>query len=515
MQPRPPATNPQKEEKVIGYVTFPYKGAAFALQKRAEQLNNTTYAVKQYIHTLREASQVSIDGHKKARELFILPSLYFADPTPSLSDSSTIKDTTPTKDSADLFCKDGLKSLLDQHTIHHDETAEAIGTGLNDPVIALHGVVEELDEQKAQINILLGKDRLGKSHHHQEETVCAAKSELNKTISSLSKTCCTGYSPPTAYLNPHTICRDAKYRMKEYLKMEHDYQTRCLQEQAALKLLENEIFTTLQRIPLEQEKIMSPLMDKCIEIMAEVEPKTVGFHALTDWTAFESKHAGELAREEEVRPITFTEKDHQHDSQFLEFRVLQLDNLHIYHNLRKNSPKAKPKSDESLGIKLKRAVTLTRHDYAPRGTWTISMGGHLIEYDHKAHAVLSIFNLRKCKLGALSQMDPVSNKKSSTYCYITLHGQKVHEPSERKKHRRKKEYRFRAPWGIAQIVYQELTKYCLLAEEKGSEKVEKKAGVQQQAEQEMEQETSSEDTVAGTDPGDMAVYSYTPPTVEV
>ena len=64
MQPHPPVTNPQKEEKVIGYITFQYRGAAFALQKRAEQLNNTIYAVKQFIHTLRQVSQVSIDGDK-------------------------------------------------------------------------------------------------------------------------------------------------------------------------------------------------------------------------------------------------------------------------------------------------------------------------------------------------------------------------------------------------------------------------------------------------------------------
>src|SRR5271154_4718359 len=135
--------------------------------------------------------------------------------------------------------------------------------------------------------------------------------------------------------------------------------------------------------------------------------------------------------------------------------------LHIYHKLHKQESSHKSKTDESLRIKLKRAVTLSRHDYAVRGTWTISVGGHLIEYDRKEHAVLSMFNLRKCIVGVLSQKDPRSNKQSSTYCYFALYGQKVHEPSEKKKNRMKKEYKFRAPWGIAQAVHLELSKFCL------------------------------------------------------
>ena len=472
MPTRPQTRAAPKEEKVVGYVTFPYKGAAFALQKRAEQLDNTVYAVKQHIHTLRQASQIAIEGHKKAKDFLTLPSQLFEDPIPCLPGSSITKDTPPIKDIApkdDLLSEDGVKSLLSQFACHDEKLAETV-CKLNDPSIFLRAPVEELSERKCQINTLLSKDRLGKSHHHQEETVCTAASELNKTIASLSQACCIAYTPLSPYHDPHTICRDAKFRMKEYLTMECNYESRCLEEQAAERILEKEVFRIFQGIPVEQEKIMAPLVDKCNEILAEVETKVMEFHALTDWTAFESKHVDQFAREEETRPIVLTEENHPDDSQFFEYQVMQLDNLHIYHKLRKQESSHKPKTDESLGIKLKRAVTLSRHDYAHRGTWTISVGGHLIEYDRKEHAVLSMFNLRKCRLGVLSQKDPRSNKQSSTYCYFALYGQKVHEPSEKKKHRMKKEYKFRAPWGIAQAVHLELSKFCLPVEEKGSEK---------------------------------------------
>jgi len=453
---------PPKEEKVVGYVTFPYKGAAFALQKRAEQLDYAVYALKQHIHTLRQASQVAIDSNNKAKELLTLPSQLFKHPVPSLPRSPIAQDRSATKDITpdnDLLSEDGLKALINQLASQEEKIAETVRK-LNDPITSLRGPVEELNQQKRQINNLLSKDRLGKSHHHQEETVCTAASELNKTIASLSHACCAAYTPTSPYYDPHTICRDGKFRMKEYLTMECNYETRCLEEQAVESILEKEVFRIVQGIPVEQEKIMPPLMGKCNEILAEVETKTMEFHALTDWIAFESKHADQFAREEETRPIILTEENHPDDAQFLEYQVMQLDNLHIYHKLRNQDSSNKLRTDESFGTKLKRAVTLSRHDYAPRGTWTISVGGHLISYDRKEHAVLSMFNLRKCRLGVLSQKDPQSNRQSSTYCYFALYGQKVHEPSDKKKHRMK-EYKFRAPWGIAQAVHLELSKFCL------------------------------------------------------
>jgi len=477
----------------LRYVTFPHKGAALALQKRAEQLDNAVYAVKQHIHTLRQASQIATEAHKKSSELLELPSQLFVNPLASLPGSPIADDTPVTKGitpNHDLFSEEGLKSLINQLACHHEKIAGAVGR-LNDPIIYLRGPVEELNEQKSQINLLLSKDRLGKSHHHQEATVCTAASESSKTITSLSRACCTAYSHPSPYHDPHTICRDAKFRMTEYLTMECNYGTCCLEEQSAQRILEKEFFRIFQGIPVEQEKIVTLLMDKCNEILAEVETKTSEFHALTDWTAFESRHADRFATEEETKPIVLTEENHPDDAQFLEYQLMQLDNLHIYHKLRKQEWSNKPKTDESLGIKLKHAVTLSRHDYAPRGTWTISMVGHLVEYDCKKHAVRSMFNLRKCRLGVLSQKDPQSNKQSRTNCYFALYGRKVHEPSDKKKRRLKKEYKFRAPWGIAQALHLELSKFCLPAEEK---ECEKKGGKPVETEVVREQKEKDEDT---------------------
>jgi len=291
--------------------------------------------------------------------------------------------------------------------------------------------------------------------------------------------------------------------MKKYLRMENKYGIRCLEEQAAEKALEGQVFKVLQGIPVEQDKIMLQLMDKMNESLRGVHSSALGLQALTDWATFEERYADQMAREEETNPTVLTAQNHPDETQFNESRVLQLDNLHIYHKLRNPDSSDKPKTGESLGAKLKRVATSTKHDYAARGTWIISVGGNLIEYDCKNHQLLTIFNLRKCRLSVLSQINPVSNKHSTTYCYFTLHGQKVHGRSD-KKHRMKKDYKFRAPLGITQVLHQELSRFCLM-------EVKKRLGQKKKEEGEEKEQLVMEGCGGVSLSGDTASDIETPP----
>ena len=365
-----------------------------------------------------------------------------------------------------LLAEDGLKSLLDQLAIH-EENCAVFYDKLNDSSVAFVGPVKQLNEAKSQITSLLSKDRLGKSLHRQEETVCNAASELNKSIDALLDACSTTHTSTSLCHDPFTLARGTKFLMNQYLTIENNYERRCLEEQVAERQLEDQVFHVLQEITPEQEKIMSELMDKKNESLTEVEVKASGFDTLTNWTAFEINHQDQMAQEEEIKPIVLTARNHPDDAQFLEYQILQLENLHIYQKLQ---PASKLKTNKSLGGKLKRAITFTYHDYAARGTWTITSTGYLIEFDHTEDNLVCMFNLRKCHLFPLSPKDPVLNEQSDSYCYFTLHGQKVHTLSERKK-RRMKEYKFRVPLGIAHMVHQELSKFCLSTQRNQNERL--------------------------------------------
>lgn len=430
-------------------ITCPYKGAALALQTRAKQLYNTVYALKQHIHVLREASRISIKGHQAARSYLELPSSLLAEP--------------PTPDQValpenGLLSKEGLRTLIDQLATCEEKTAEYIQE-LYDPETALVKPVVQLNKELVEINILLHKNRLAKAQHEKENKVCTTASEITQTINNLNYFCGNLHTADP-FCDPYYVCKNIKYRLKMYFDMEKDYAMHCLWEQEEEKKLEKNIFRILQEIPLEHEKIMSPLMGKSSEILGTME-KTKSLHALTDWTAFENRYPQEFSRDEVIH-IELNDQNHPDEDQFNQFQRISLHDLEIYHKLRRPEP-AKDETPVSFETKLSRArqkLTPAKHDYARRGRWSVSIGGHLIEYDSNEHKLLSMFNLRKCKLGDLAP------DKFGIFGYFILRGQKVHEPSDKKKHRRKRNYKFRAPWENIKLLHEVLSEYCKVAEEK-------------------------------------------------
>ena len=438
------ATTGREQADVVSKVTCPYKGAALALRTRAKQIYNTVYALKQYIHTLREASDVSIKGHNAARTHLELPSSL-------LAETSTDQELPENA----LLSDEGLRTLIHQLADHDEETAKCIQK-LYDPGKAFLGSIQPLNEELTEINLLLHNDRLGKAHQQQEDKVCSTASELNQVILNLASAIANPRTP-TPYCDPFTVQRNVTYRMKEYLNMEREYAIQCLTEQNVEKVLEKNVFTIMQGIPLENEKIMSPMMDKCNEILASVEEKASSFHALMDWTAFESRFGDQFAPEH-TTPIFITTENHPDEEQYTQFQRSRLDDLEIYHKIRKRE---KQDTNPSLKARLRRAkemLTPARHDYACRGAWSVSSAGHLIEYDIKAHTLISMFNLRKCKLGDLTP------DETGTLGYFVLRGQKVHESTDKKKHRKKRDYKFRAPLEKVKTFHEALSEYCKVAQ---------------------------------------------------
>ena len=435
------ATAGREHADVVSKVTCPYKGAAFALQTRAKQLYDTVYALKQHIHTLREASNVSIKGHKTARTHLELPSSLLAEIPKDLELPENA-----------LLADEGLLTVIHQLANYDDKTAECIEK-LYDPEKAFLGSIQLLNKELAEINLLLHRDRLGKAHQQHEDKVCSTASQLNQIILNLASALANPRTP-TPYCDPFTVQRNVTYRMKEYLNKEKEYAIQCLTEQNVEKILEKNVFTIMQGIPLEHERIMCPTIDECNEILGAVEEKTKSFHALTDWTAFESRFADEFAPEE-TTPILITNENHPDEEQYSQFQRLRLDDLEIYHKIR-----PKKMRNPNFEAKLRRAkemLTPSRRDYGCRGTWSVSSAGHLIEYDMKEHTLISMFDLRKCKLGDLAP------DETGTLGYFILRGQKARESSD-KKHHKKRDYKFRAPVEKAKELYDVLSEYCKVAQ---------------------------------------------------
>jgi hypothetical protein len=81
---------------------------------------------------------------------------------------------------------------------------------------------------------------------------------------------------------------------------------------------------------------------------------------------------------------------------------------------------------------------------------------------------VSIFDLRKCKLGILAP------DERERYGYFVLEGIKQRDPSDKKTNRMNKVYKFRNKWEQAREMYEVLAKFCNRAQgEKTGEEVEK------------------------------------------
>ena len=437
---------------IVAKLVCPHKGVAHALQSRAKQLQNTVYALKQYIHSLREASRISIRGHKAARAFLELPSSLIPEPY-SPAQGASIENG--------LLANNGLRTLLDELASCDERIAERVQE-IYHPNTAFLMPVQQLNKELEEVNCLLHKNRLGKSHRQHEDKVCNAAGDVNQAILSLQAACLAPYTL-SPYCDPYTICRNTEHRMRTYLDMENEYAIQCLAEQKVEQHLEQNVFSIMQKVPLEHEKIMSLMMDECNSILVGAEEKVRSFHALSDWTAFENRNADDFTPET-VRLITITMENHPDEEQFDQFQLIRLDDLEIYHKI-KNQHYGKQVCQAGLEMKLRRArklLTPARHGYACRGTWSVSTGGHLIEYEYKDRTVLSMFNLRKCKLGSLAP------DEGSKLGYFVLRGRKEPDLSTKKKKRSKKEYKFRVEWERANVLYRILREYCTVASRKES-----------------------------------------------
>src|SRR5436305_11096855 len=179
--------------------------------------------------------------------------------------------------------------------------------------------------------------------------------------------------------------------------MEHQYGLFCLEEQDQVKELERRVFKIMQGIPPALEELYTPAMNECNNILKEMEGKIKLFDPLKDWEEFEARHQREFCVEP-IKPIVVFDENHPDEEEYEQYQRIQLDSLEIYHKLQNPYNE---ENDKNFSGKLKRAMSLSKHDYALRGSWSISAAGYLIEFDFKNHCCKSIFNLRKCKVGAI------------------------------------------------------------------------------------------------------------------
>ena len=256
----------------------------------------------------------------------------------------------------------GLRKLLDQLDNYEKKTADCIQE-LYSPEKIFNRSFLRLDEELGWINSLLANDRLGKAHQQKENKVSAAVSDLNQLILDLERACTTPLADSPS-CDPHTVRKAVSHQVAAYLELEDEYAKQCLKEQNAQRVLEKKVFTIMQDMPLQHEKIMSPLMDKCSEFLGEAE-MTESFHALTDWEVFERRHANAFAPEERI-PIVLTSENHPNEEEYTQFRQIQLHDLEMYRKL------WVPEQQDTapyFEVKLKRAkrkLTPARRDYTSR-----------------------------------------------------------------------------------------------------------------------------------------------------
>jgi hypothetical protein len=438
--------------EVVSAVVCPHKGAARSLLSRTKQLYNTVYALKQHIFFLRNTSRACIESHDTStHQLGLLDCM---NPNPTVQE-----DTGPEVNP--LLTNDGLGILINELKSSDAVIAQSLEQQIS-PQLSFAESISQLDDYREDINISLGKSRLGKAHQNQEDKLCETAKELNRTIAALHGACENLYSPEPS-CDPNVLSRIAEYRMDLYLKKENEYARRCLMEQHMEKELEKLVFTVLQQLPLEHEAILSPIMDKCNEALRKVNEKAKSFHPLTDWTTFESRHAEQFAPDN-LKITMLRAENHPDDEQFLQYQEICQPDLEIYQKLRHTLPP----SDEtkiSRGQKLvksiqcaKAAITPATCGYAIRGSWSISSGGYLMEYDDQQHVVRRMFNLRKCELGDLAP------DESQEHGYFTIIGQRIKPSSKKTKLGRKKIYKFRARWENARGLIETLKRYCTSVE---------------------------------------------------
>lgn len=428
-----PSTSPQTE--VVAKVTYPYGGAARALHSQAKQLCSHVYALKQYIYYIRLASKIAIKGHDDASAHLRLPSCLLTNPSDSVNS---------------LFAPDGLQSLIDELANCEQQLAETYRL-LYPPDISFRTEIELLNAELDEIGQLLSKDRLGRTQQRNEDHLVQTAEEVSRLIAQLNTACVTPLNPAIPRLDAFVLHYNARLKLNSYLLMEQKYNTSCLHEQNAHQKLEEKVFAIMQDIPVAHEMIMSQVMDRCNEILSKVDLHD-DFHSLTDWTAFENRNLDEFVPES-LKFITNNKMNSR-----CEYQVIRLDDIEIYHKLKSAEEHQQSTDREGKCRRIRNSMTMPKYIYGVRGAWSVSTAGNLIEYDEKQCRLHSMFNLRKCSLGTMSY------DKNGLVGYFTLRGQKLNgllDPSDKKKKRTKKEYKFRGTTDRIRELYKVLTKYCM------------------------------------------------------
>jgi hypothetical protein len=167
----------------------------------------------------------------------------------------------------------------------------------------------------------------------------------------------------------------------------------------------------------------------------------MAFESSVEWTEFEANEGGKFVPTD-PQAILLTSDNHPYDEQFSQFSEIREDMLEIK---QKFPQPTKDKFGDMLG-----KIKPRERGFAVRGIWYISSGGWFIEYTN--NEVQSRFNLCKCRLGHLAP------DSSEIYGHFTLRGQK--QSTDKNKHPRKKDYRFRAPLDRAKALYKVLCQFC-------------------------------------------------------
>jgi len=399
---------------VVYRVGNPHHNAAFVLRQRAQQLDNLIYALKQYIHFIRKGYQVSAFKAKDARKHILFTNDKF-------------------------LAKDGSRLLLEQLIASdrkmEDLMAESVQTYLPQ-------TVRELSIELREVEQILSKGRLGKAHKQREENVEETASKLNELIAKLEIACVVPEAP-SPYSDPVILWGATQVKMAEYLARENNYKNLCLAEQDALLQLEGKLFKILEQIPIKHGEFVTALMEKYNDCLGE--EKRV--EDLADWGVFETEYKDTSLQQ--IAPLVLSQDNHPSDEFFNCFEVFRIENLEIYHTVSTPPHNKLPRASTILGL---------GKDYAVRGSWSISAAGYFTEFDDKQHKALSIFDLSICKLGLLVP------DEAMLWGYFTLQGRKSHDPADKKKEGRKKDYKFRASWRDAQEVYNRLRGYCEAAD---------------------------------------------------
>jgi hypothetical protein len=454
--------NQLERVKVVDRVDNQHAGSAKALKKRTKQLLNMIFAAKQQIHVLRTTSQLAIDAHKPAVKALELPKSLDGEPlTPQ---NTEYGDEEQSKNP--LLGENGLRIIIDKFTSAELATAKCFEKLANPKTLLAISVNTFNIEQEQITSTLLDTKRLGKAHQRQEQNLTDKAKEVNDFIKLLRKACMNHGVIIHPLLDPYVLRNRTEYKMQDFLQTELEYEKLCLEELRSVAFMEERVFSLMRGLPVAIEKVMTPLRNECIKILDPVG-NLEKIDPLTDWNVFVERHRDKFVPEN-VDPI---QKEFPEDKEHEKFQIICQPELEIYHKLHREGSA----SERTRGLKskdfldamkwAKEMMTPSEHGYAIRGVWYISALGNLIEFDHKDCKALSIFDLRKCKLGILAP------DEMERYGYFVLEGVKQYDPSEKKSNWMKKVYKFRNKWEKAKEMHKKLAKFCNNEEIENSQSV--------------------------------------------